>query len=190
MPNNNSSTDDVCMQELASDPEYISWCEKYEEETQEHMSNLSDEEFERIYKPQDSYVVFVYGSLKRGFGNHRFLEGTEFLGAASTSNYVYRMHSLGPFPAVVENGDYAVSGELYKVDGVTMERLDMLEGNGSLYTRKLVSVRTTENEVVDAWIYLYLMPETSAGSVLASRNVVDRFVCTDGNRALQEWLQE
>lgn len=72
--------------------------------------------------------VFVYGTLKRGYENHRLLADATFLGKASTLD-VYRMLD-GSFPVLRDVGPdrFPVSGELYDVDNETLGNLDELEG--------------------------------------------------------------
>jgi len=59
--------------------------------------------------------VLVYGSLKRGFVNHHWLEGASFLGEGVMAGLA--LHDLGPFPMAVPSADGALlHGELYAVD--------------------------------------------------------------------------
>lgn len=99
------------------------------------------------------YKVFVYGSLKCGFGNHSFLENSDFLGTTCTKDTNFMMFSFGQFPAVVksdEQGYGSIEGELYLVDAVTLFKLDMLESNGTFYTREVVDLDNDEK----AWMYI------------------------------------
>jgi gamma-glutamylcyclotransferase (GGCT)/AIG2-like uncharacterized protein YtfP len=80
--------------------------------------------------------VFVYGTLKKGHGNHVLLRESEYQGAAQAPPG-FRMVSLGGFPGVVE-GEGEVHGEVYLVNDNTMERLDRLEGFPSFYSRTLI----------------------------------------------------
>jgi len=94
--------------------------------------------------------VAVYGTLRKGHGNHRLLESSEFLGEEKLPGH--GMVSLGGFPAVYtsENDKKSVVVEVFKVDGEsTKKRLDMLEGYPSFYDRKLV--KTSHG---DAWMYV------------------------------------
>lgn len=95
------------------------------------------------------HLVFVYGSLKQGFGNHGMLEGNEFITATRTKGRSYRMVSLKAFPAVLKGGKNAIQGELYAVDATTLALLDMLEGNGQLYQRRQVDLESGHK----AWMY-------------------------------------
>lgn len=71
--------------------------------------------------------VFVYGTLKRGFRNHRFLEAASFVGEAYTAA-LYRM-LVGRFPVLRDSGPgrMPVSGEVYEIDVPTLIALDDLE---------------------------------------------------------------
>lgn len=95
-------------------------------------------------------LVAVYGSLKKGFGNHRLLEKADFVGTDRISGWV--MYHLGGFPGIIA-GEGDISIELYKVNRTEFRHLDMLEGYPSFYNRKQVT--TNEGE---AWIY-YLNDE-------------------------------
>lgn len=102
--------------------------------------------------------VFVYGSLKRGFHNHHFLEEATFLGGATTARS-FDLWSLGAFPAVTQPGRFHVTGEVYGVDRDTLSELDLLEGEGILYKRKATEVSVGERSTLRAWIYVLLHRE-------------------------------
>lgn len=89
--------------------------------------------------------VFVYGTLKKGFGNHHWMElaGGKFVSEAVLNGA--KMYSCKYYPAIVlEEG--SVKGELYTIEDIAP--LDRLEGYPRLYNRSLV--HTTEGE---AWVY-------------------------------------
>ena len=83
--------------------------------------------------------VFVYGTLKRGYGNHELLSrhNAEFIGNAALPNH--NMKSLGAFPAIYRTaaGYPPISGELFWVSAECLKALDILEGvEGGLYSRE------------------------------------------------------
>jgi len=100
-----------------------------------------------------AHVVAVYGTLKRGFGNHRVIAPGQFLGTDTTPGFV--MHSLGGFPGVVR-GDGTIHIEVYAVDDQTMGSLDCLEGYRAsdplrgFYDRVQIDTRFGR-----AWLYVY-----------------------------------
>lgn len=69
--------------------------------------------------------VAVYGSLRKGLGNHRVLGESKLIGKEWIPNY--EMFSLGSFPGI-RDGKGAIYVEIYEVDSDTLERLDTLEG--------------------------------------------------------------
>ena len=73
--------------------------------------------------------VLVYGSLRKGMGNHRLLEGQDFVGETLTKE-PYAMYSLGGFPMVSLEGDKVspIVVEAYDVDDRGLARLNQLEG--------------------------------------------------------------
>jgi hypothetical protein len=92
-------------------------------------------------------LMFVYGTLKRGHGNHHWLAGAPFLGEAELPDVV--LHDLGPFPMAVI-GEGLVRGEVYAIDAAVLVRLDRLEGFPRLYDRQLLSL----SDGRQAWVYL------------------------------------
>lgn len=100
-----------------------------------------------------THKVFVYGSLKRGLGNHVLLAGSTFLGLDKVESG-FNMVSLGAFPGVVPaNPGYPVLGEVWEITDEVLSDLDMLEGHPRFYRRVRVPTRFGE-----AWIYV-LPPE-------------------------------
>ena len=93
--------------------------------------------------------VFVYGSLKQGYGNNRLLSLAKFLGATETVDDTYDLRCWGSFPAVYKQGDTSIKGELYEVDEDTMKNLDYLEGYPSFYNRERVQLYSGDM----AWMY-------------------------------------
>jgi gamma-glutamylcyclotransferase (GGCT)/AIG2-like uncharacterized protein YtfP len=109
-------------------------------------------------------LVFVYGSLKRGFRNHGLLHASEFVGGGLTEAR-YRLINLGPYPAMIENAEepMSITGELYRVDEPTLAALDRLEDEGVLYRRIVARITSLDGGACDqrivthsAWTYLWL----------------------------------
>ncbi len=91
--------------------------------------------------------VAVYGSLKKGFGNHRLLERAKMIGETFTKPE-FHMGSFGAFPGIVK-GDKKVKVEVYEVDNNTFKNLDRLEGYPNFYNRKEPILENNDK----AWIY-------------------------------------
>lgn len=125
--------------------------------------------------------VFVYGTLKEGLSNHGLLANSEFIGKASTLSEYYMVGEGMPFPYVlgrtyefkeIDLKGHRIKGEIYKVDKATLNRLDLLEGVPSLYTRESIWVQTTETGRVEE-VYLYVKATVSPAMF--------------ANKMLEEW---
>ena len=105
--------------------------------------------------------VFVYGTLKKDHYNHDLLDGCELIGTAESLEK-FNMINLGGFPAVLYNSDegYKISGEIYKISDRILERLDILEGEGTFYNRVeedffMVGNKPTKNgRKFRCWLYI------------------------------------
>lgn len=99
--------------------------------------------------------VFVYGTLKRGFCNHRLLEKAAFVKEVKTRPH-YLLFDLGPYPAMVvatDRGD-SIRGELYHVDTETLARLDQLEGHPYYYRRETMYLAEGEfDQPVEVYLF-------------------------------------
>ncbi|WP_456402146.1 gamma-glutamylcyclotransferase family protein [Persephonella sp.] len=116
-------------------------------------------------------LIFVYGTLRKGFGNHRLLENAEFLGIGRTKEK-YKMTANGiPFVSKNEPVSYII-GEVYKIDDKTLKRLDELEGHPDWYKREKVKIILETGKEVEAWIYFN---EVSEGKYLVKSGDFDKF---------------
>ena len=92
------------------------------------------------YQASRTYMMFVYGTLKRGHHNHYILHEAQYRGRYTTIQSRYDLISFGHCPGLVyrpQNG-YHIDGEMYVVDGPTLWTMDILEGKGELYERETV----------------------------------------------------
>ena len=107
-------------------------------------------------------LVFVYGTLKKGFYNHRLLENDIFISKGETDE-AYLMTESG-IPYVSQSISYSkIQGEIYLVSRESMDMLDMLESHPTWYERKLVKINTEEGIDFECWLYFN---ERSMGSLL------------------------
>jgi gamma-glutamylcyclotransferase (GGCT)/AIG2-like uncharacterized protein YtfP len=133
-------------------------------------------------KTNMGHKLFVYGTLKQGFSNNRYLETAKFHGPNVTEDSTFTMVSLGFCPAVSSNGYHAISGELFEVDDETLNRIDMLEGNGRFYNREEVLLRNGEV----AW--MYMMERGGFPSNSPSIEIEDGIASWEGDRPT-DWLE-
>ena len=108
----------------------------------------------------DKHMVFVYGTLKRGFSNNRLISGSKFVGEARTEGK-FALYESG-IPFVIEDEQVSqISGEVYEVDEKTLAQLDRLEGHPNWYCRKMVNISVNNKDpdelekIIKAWIYFF-----------------------------------
>ena len=104
-----------------------------------------------------SKYVFVYGTLKNGYGNNRLLSRETFIGEAVTVPHDFTMID-GGFPYVLLGGVFHIKGELWLLSSdnaeETLARLDGLEGvRYDHYKRHEVDVKCND-EVYTALMYV------------------------------------
>jgi gamma-glutamylcyclotransferase (GGCT)/AIG2-like uncharacterized protein YtfP len=101
-------------------------------------------------------LIFVYGTLKRGGSNHRYLAGQKYVGDARTSPG-FRLVELDGYPGMVSvpDDDEGVTGEVWRVDDKTLAQLDAFEGvDEGLYRRGRVPLLPPFNlEQVECYYY-------------------------------------
>ena len=109
-------------------------------------------------------AVFVYGTLKRGFPNHRLLARARPLGEARTRER-FPLAVAGPWfvPVLLRRpGEgHRVRGELYAVDAETLAALDALEGvdEPDGYERDRIELSSEPGgETVEAEVYFKREP--------------------------------
>ncbi|NYT19576.1 MAG: gamma-glutamylcyclotransferase [Methanosarcinales archaeon] len=73
-------------------------------------------------------LLFVYGTLKCGYRNHHLLGDSVLVSEVCTKER-FRMLDMQDFPGVVMSDPISrISGELFNVDGETLDVIDDLEG--------------------------------------------------------------
>lgn len=106
-------------------------------------------------------TLFVFGTLKSGFANHRAGLGERVAADASTAcRYPLRIVGRYRIPWLLDRPGqgWRVTGEPYRVDHPALSRLDRLEGvdRPAWFTRSraFVRVRTaTQLRLTPAWLY-------------------------------------
>ena len=103
-----------------------------------------NKENERQKDLEKSNLVFVYGTLKKGFGNNGLLRDAEFIGESLVDNMT--LYDMG-FPVAVDRDGEKIKGEVFRITD-ELQSLDYLEGYPDFYDRKLVDTKHGQ-----AWIY-------------------------------------
>ncbi len=100
--------------------------------------------------------LFVYGSLKKGFDNHKLLQKyAKRVGKASTvGKFAMYEDSFGNYPYLVKEPVTKVIGELYEIKRKELlDKIDEFEGAPEYYQRKKIKVKTHKG-VNLAFVYL------------------------------------
>jgi gamma-glutamylcyclotransferase (GGCT)/AIG2-like uncharacterized protein YtfP len=100
-------------------------------------------------------LLFVYGTLMRGFPLHALLAGrADSVGDGEVAGLLF---DLGRYPAALRDGRGVIRGEVYRLkDPGVWSALDSAEG--SQYHRGEVGVRLAGGRQVTAYIYWYVRP--------------------------------
>lgn len=100
-------------------------------------------------------LLFVYGTLMRGFRLHALLEGrADSVGDGEVAGLLF---DLGRYPAALRDGGGVIRGEVYRLTDPGLWRaLDSAES--SRYHRGEVGVRLAGGRQVTAYIYWYVGP--------------------------------
>lgn len=105
--------------------------------------------------------VFVYGTLRPGQRNHHFMATATHRGAYVTPA-CFTLLDTGPYPAALDDGTTALTGDVFEVDDETFAALDVLEDYPVHYTRR--EIDTAHGR---AWIYLWIAARDPAWPVIA-----------------------
>jgi gamma-glutamylcyclotransferase (GGCT)/AIG2-like uncharacterized protein YtfP len=100
--------------------------------------------------------LFVYGSLKKGFDNHKLLQKyAKRVGKASTvGKFAMYEDSFGNYPYLVKEPITKVIGELYEIKRKELlDKIDEFEGAPEYYQRKKIKVKTHKG-VNLAFVYI------------------------------------
>lgn len=93
------------------------------------------------------YLLFTYGTLMRGYGNHRCIEGSKFLGTDRVKGF--DMYSMSAYPCVkIGDEEKIVYGEIFEITEEQFKRCDSLEGYPRFYNRKEVTTETGKKVII------------------------------------------
>ena len=115
-------------------------------------------------------ILFVYGSLKKGFDNHNILSNdAAYIGEAITINkYGMYRDSFGNYPYLIPTPIMQIHGELYHIKSKELwKSIDTFEGAPEYYERQEILVKINDT-IQNAFIYI--QPNTTAPKDQASLN--------------------
>tara|TARA_R110002126_G_scaffold13118_1_gene56219 strand:- start:458174 stop:458605 length:432 start_codon:yes stop_codon:yes gene_type:complete len=117
----------------------------------------------QLDQSNETCLVFVYGTLKRGLQNAAYLEKAQMLGRNQTAYAHYALLAINnvqgdihgeryDYPGLVDNGKHHVLGEVYAIPTAALQGLDALEDVDHEYHRREINL----NNNVKAWAYFYI----------------------------------
>lgn len=115
-------------------------------------------------EPFNEYL-FVYGSLKKGFDNHKLLEKyARRIGKASTvAKFGMFEAGFGNYPYLIQKSLNTIKGELYQITRKELlARIDEFEGAPEYYERKKIKVKSHRG-IVKAFVYIRPAKEVPIG---------------------------
>ncbi len=103
--------------------------------------------------------VFVYGTLKQGYGNSYLLRHARFIGTGQTQALCRLLDAGFPVlrPRIADrqsSSHVPVRGEVYECNTATMQKLDALEGEGKMYHRRTKYIDMDNGKRVKAFAYV------------------------------------
>ena len=102
-------------------------------------------------------LLFVYGTLKKGHGNHGLIEDCEHVGNFYTDKSLTLL--VAGLPFLVKREGAGALGEVYRIDKDILRAVDRLEGHPSFYKREKITVTNIDDgSQVEAYVYLH--PDT------------------------------
>jgi len=110
------------------------------------------------FKKEKSFneLLFVYGSLKKGFDNHNLLgKYAKRLGKAHTvKKFAMFEDSFGNYPYLIDTPLSKIKGELYQITRAElMQKIDEFEGAPDYYKREKIEVKS-HHGVKRAFVYI------------------------------------
>ena len=105
--------------------------------------------------PPLKYLMFIYGTLKRGCRLHSHIQDQQFIDVANTlAKYKMYKHKRAWYPCLVfDEKGLSIEGELWEVDEECLLRLDRVE-NG--FCRMRIALHSPhDKEMVESYLYRY-----------------------------------
>ena len=101
-------------------------------------------------------LIFVYGTLKKGFRNNYLLSTSKYIGKGITKDKFGLYKSIcGNYPFAIESiKDTNIEGEIYEIASETEFQLDILEGFPTLYLKKKIKILCENGDESEATTYL------------------------------------
>ena len=101
---------------------------------------------------RDTFLLFVYGTLRSGGRSSAMLQNAQLIGDATVGGVLYDID--GEYPALVLYGNTPVSGEVWRCANEMLPRLDAFERVDDGVFRRVGLEVDTSAGVVACWTYV------------------------------------
>lgn len=100
-------------------------------------------------------IIFVYGTLKRGFDNESYLKNATFIDRAITVDKYPMILQNPSFPYLINDkgNGHQIKGEVYSIDDEIILKIDELEGTPEHYYREYIDVRLQNGDSIKVETY-------------------------------------
>jgi len=119
-----------------------------------------------------TFNLFTYGTILKGNHNHVWIQGSTFIGDGKAEgfklyDYVNPKSLQSHYPVAIKDAKATMPllGEVYQCPSKLLSRCDMLEGEGSLYSRQTIPVDVNGTKI-DCYIYVGIPSVWFTGHVL------------------------
>lgn len=98
-----------------------------------------------------TFLLFTYGTLMRGERNEHLLSNARYICKAVTMPIykLYRINGNFTFPAIIDEGDTIIKGEVYEVSMSALPGMDRMEGHPNFYCRKPIKLASIVEDIND-----------------------------------------
>jgi gamma-glutamylcyclotransferase (GGCT)/AIG2-like uncharacterized protein YtfP len=114
-------------------------------------------------------LVAVYGSLRKGMGNHSVMIAArgEYLGTHTIEGFALHEYCKA-FPCVTERSGHTTVVEVYEVDADGLQILDSLEGyeDGTSREESWFYYRATTSIPALGQVFIYIMPRYNEDNII------------------------
>ena len=102
--------------------------------------------------PKETMIIMSYGTLKRGFYNHKLMGENTYLGKVSLSGYV--MYKNEHYPAIVKSDDpeRVVIGELYEIEKDVFDTIAAIEFSAGYHINEIGVDINNEKTIVPVFV--------------------------------------
>ncbi|OEH84555.1 hypothetical protein BHU72_08590 [Desulfuribacillus stibiiarsenatis] len=142
---------------------------------------------------ENQHLVFVYGTLRAGQENHSLLKDAMLIDADAWAHGIMYNTTLG-YPAVYDDFENFVYGELYQVSDSELQVLDELEDyHGDSQYNEYMRVKKdiyTKQGIQEGYVYLYNLPVTTEMHRIDTGDWLLQEESQDSHEESNDWLKE